>query len=127
MSWNTENTDPIGDLTRMKEAIEAAPQYKVYVNPIDMEQPKVSTLLWETPFVFVDDHVPVGYILLGDRLIEIEALMAMYRPYEEAMSICYDLGKSKELPLPQPRNRAERRAAMKQRKRDNRYEYKKNS
>lgn len=129
MSWNTDNIDPIGDLTRMKEAIESNNPYNIYVNPFDLGLVERSGIFDQDFFVIPDDHVPSGYIIAGNKLIYIESLMAMREPKLNDACILYDLGQKRvpgDLTQQQPRNRAERRAAMKKRKRDNVYEYKKN-
>ena len=115
MNWNTENVDPIGDLCRMKEAIESAPTHKVYVNPIDMLNFEQAGIFKEKTFIFVNDDVPLGYVMVDNTLIDIDYIMAL-RPHKTP-SICSDTGKQNDLSQQRPKNRAERRKAMKQRKR----------
>lgn len=115
MSWYVENSDPIGDLTRMKKAIKTAPPYRVYVNPIDLLNFESAGIFSGETFVIADDDVPVGYVMVNDRLLDVECIMSAFRHYETP-SICYSLSEPRELLPPKPRNRAERRTAMKKMK-----------
>lgn len=117
MNWNTDpQPDPIGNILRMKEAVEAEKSTNIYVNPADLTLIEGSGLFDEDFCVVPADHVPLGFICTDNPLvmIGINALMAMQVPKKESMCMLSFSTQPKEQLPPQPRNRAERRAAMKQ-------------